>query len=60
LSNLWVIAAAVFIAVMLGVQAIHLVFFRLRSTQKSINHRLTLSAASPTSRIRRWFISMTY
>jgi tight adherence protein B len=43
LSNLWVIAAAVFIAVMLGVQAIHLVFFRLRSTQKSINHRLALS-----------------
>jgi tight adherence protein B len=29
--------------VMLGVQAIHLVFFRLRSTQKSINHRLALS-----------------
>jgi len=43
LSNLWVIAAAVFVAVMLGIQAIHLVFFRLRSTQKSINHRLTLS-----------------
>jgi tight adherence protein B len=43
LSDLWVIAAAVFIAVMLGVQAIHLVFFRLRSTQKSINHRLALS-----------------
>lgn len=43
MSNLWVIAAAVFIAVMLGVQAIHLVFFRLRSTQKSINHRLALS-----------------
>ena len=43
MSNLWVIAAAVFVAVMLGIQAIHLVFFRLRSTQKSINHRLTLS-----------------
>jgi tight adherence protein B len=43
LSDLWIIAAAVFIAVMLGVQAIHLVFFRLRSTQKSINHRLALS-----------------
>jgi tight adherence protein B len=43
LSNLWVISAAVFVAVMLGIQAIHLVFFRLRSTQKSINHRLALS-----------------
>jgi tight adherence protein B len=43
LSNLWVISAAVFVAVMLGVQAIHLVFFRLRSTQKAINHRLALS-----------------
>jgi tight adherence protein B len=43
LSNLWVISAAVFVAVMLGIQAIHLVFFRLRSTQRSINHRLALS-----------------
>jgi tight adherence protein B len=43
LSNLWVISAAVFVAVMLGIQAIHLVFFRLRSTQKSINYRLALS-----------------
>jgi tight adherence protein B len=43
LSNLWVISAAVFVAVILGIQAIHLVFFRLRSTQKSINHRLALS-----------------
>jgi tight adherence protein B len=33
----------VFVAVILGIQAIHLVFFRLRSTQKSINHRLALS-----------------
>lgn len=43
MSNLWVISAAVFVAVMLGIQAIHLVFFRLRSTQKSINYRLALS-----------------
>src|SRR5260370_8230792 len=28
---------------MLGIQAIHQVFFRLRSTQKSINHRLAVS-----------------
>jgi tight adherence protein B len=43
LGDLWVISAAVFVAVVLGIQAIHLVFFRLRSTQKSINHRLALS-----------------
>jgi tight adherence protein B len=43
LSDLWIIYAAVFAAVMLGVQAIYMVFFRLRTTQKSINRRLELS-----------------
>jgi tight adherence protein B len=43
LTNLWVIYVAVFAAVMLGVQAVYLIFFRLRTTQKSINRRLELS-----------------
>ncbi len=43
MTNLWVIYVAVFAAVMLGVQAVYLIFFRLRTTQKSINRRLELS-----------------
>ena len=43
MTDLWIIYVAVFAAVMLGVQAAYLIFFRLRTTQKSINRRLALS-----------------
>jgi tight adherence protein B len=43
LNNLWIIYFVVFAAVMFAVQAVYLIFFRLRSTQKSINRRLALS-----------------
>jgi tight adherence protein B len=43
LNSLWIIYFVVFAAVMLGIQAIYLVFFRLRATRKSINRRLALN-----------------
>lgn len=43
MTNLWVVYVAVFVAVALGLQAMYLIFFQLRTTQKSINRRLALS-----------------
>ena len=43
MNDLWLIYFVVLAAVMLAIQAVYLIFFRLRSTQKSINRRLALS-----------------
>jgi tight adherence protein B len=44
LSSLWGIYLAIFTAIVLGVHAVYLVFFRFRAAKKSINRRLTLGA----------------
>jgi tight adherence protein B len=43
-NNLWVLYLVIFTAVVLGFQAVYLIFFRLRTAQKSINRRLALSS----------------
>jgi tight adherence protein B len=43
-SELWLIYALIFGAVLLGVQAIYWLLFRARSEQKTINRRLALTA----------------
>jgi hypothetical protein len=42
-NSLWVLYFVIFTAVVLGIQAVYLIFFRLRTAQKSINRRLALS-----------------
>lgn len=51
MDQLWIIYALVFGAVLLAVQATYWLAFRMRSTQKSVNRRLTLTQrlANPTA-----------
>src|SRR5262245_4423263 len=51
LDELWIIYLLIFGAVLLGVQATYWLYFRARSTKKSVNRRLALTQelASPTA-----------
>ncbi|MGN6308085.1 MAG: type II secretion system F family protein [Xanthobacteraceae bacterium] len=49
MDSLWGIYLAIFAAVVLAVQAIYLVFFRLRTQKKAINRRLALGSELTSS-----------